>query len=182
MKALKWRLRLQQPTNSGNTRGQGGGFWAVALFLLWAAPAAAQIVPFTDVAGYNVARVTGQNLCVAATDLRSQSGRGMVYSYYQTMAGQRWHVAGYASNEQLTDGEAAVVVSIDGEVTLDRVTEARDGDFMLPFATLAEIEGHEARVRDGSVMRIAINGDHLDVPLAEYRAALAALTACLNSF
>jgi len=75
-----------------------------------------------------------------------------------------------------------VVVTIDGEMTLDRVTEARDGDFMLPFQALAEIETHEARTRDGSVMRIAVGGDHLDVPLADYRAALAALIACLDSF
>ena len=99
----------------------------------------------------------------------------------QTRAGQRWHVAGYGSNERLADGEAEVEVTIDGQVTLTRVTEARDGDFMLPFAALEEIEGHEARVRVGNIMRIAINGDHLDVPLENYRAALAALTTCLNA-
>ena len=154
-----------------------------AAALVLAAPASAQIVLFADIAGYKIARIESQNVCFAATELGSEAGHRMVYSYYQTKTGQRWHVAGYALENQLQGDRVAVRVSIGDTVTLERETEARDGDFMLPFEALPEIEAHEALIRTGDTMVIAIDGDSdaLSLPLGDYRAALGAIAACLNA-
>ncbi|NNE81885.1 MAG: hypothetical protein HKN18_16575 [Silicimonas sp.] len=155
---------------------------ALAVVLL-ANPTSAQIVPYKDIAGYKVARVESQNVCFAAAEFGSDEGHQMLYSYYQTSSGQRWHVAGYASEARLAGDEVAVRVTIDGTVTLERATETRQGDFMLPFEALPEIQAHEALVQTGETMEISVNDgdDTLRVPLSDYRAALGAIAACLNS-
>ncbi len=187
-KRLLLRLRRRQPrrlrTNSRGTKWTGGGRLAAALFLAsLASPAAAQIIPFADIAGYKIARVQSQGICFAALETRSLGSQAMVYTYYQRATGQRWHVAGFGSSEELPNGEVAVEVSIDGEVTLSRSTEARDGDFMLPFEALAEITAHEALIETGDQMTISVNkgSDKLAIGLADHRAALGAIQACLSA-
>ncbi|MGI9389438.1 MAG: hypothetical protein ACR2O1_05205 [Boseongicola sp.] len=161
---------------------------ALALVLLAAAitlglPAAAQIVPFGDIAGYKIARIQSKGICFAALEIRSTGDQAMVYTYYQTVTGQRWHVAGFGSSEELRNGEVALEVAIDGQVTLARSTEARDGDFMLPFEALNEITEHEALVETGDQLTISINegSDQLEIGLADHRAALGAIQACLSA-
>lgn len=155
----------------------------VAAALIMATPSNAQIVPYAEIAGYQIARIESQNVCFAATEISSDAGHLMVYSYYQSKTGQRWHVAGYALENQLSGNRVAMRVTIDGTVTLERETETREGDFMLPFETLPEIEGHEALVKTGETLNITLNGDAdaLSLPLSDYRAALGAIATCLNS-
>ena len=174
--------------NQNDPQPTGGGLRAaaisvVALCSAFAAPASAQIVPFAEMAGYRVAHVEGSNICFAATTLRSEAEESMIYSYYQSAAGQRWHVAGYETAGVLTEATVKVGVLVDGVETLSRETETRDGDFMLPFETLAEIEGFEALISEGETMEIRVgDADRLLVPLADYRAALIAIAQCLTSF
>lgn len=146
-------------------------------------PVHAQIIPFGDIAGYKVARVQSQGVCFAAIELNSATGHPMVYTYYQRATGQRWNVAGYKSGDILTDASAEIEVSVDDDVTLAREAEVRNGDFMLPFEALVEIEAHEARIHTGEQMTISINDgfDHLVIGLEEHRAALGAIQACLNA-
>ena len=141
----------------------------------------AQIVPYTEVAGYKIARVEGNNVCFGVAELTSIGDHPMIYSYYQTDDSRRWHVAGYASDAHLEGTTVAVRVTIDDAVTIERETQTREGDFMLPFEALAEIEGHEALVATGETMVIDVNGgeDQLVVPLSDFRAALAAINNCL---
>ena len=136
-----------------------------------------------DISGYTVARVQSQGICFAAIEQDSATGHPMVYTYYQTATGQRWNVAGYKSGEVLTDLSAAIEVSIDGDVTLDREAEVRNGDFMLPFEALPEIQVHEAKILSGDEMIISINkgSDQLVIGLDEHRAALGAIQACLSA-
>ena len=147
-----------------------------------AVPAAAQFTPYTEVAGYTVAQIDASGVCFAATQLTSQANRDMVYTYYQAQAGQRWHVAGYQDASALESATVAVTVSVDGTQALSRETETREGDFMLPFEALAEIEGLEALIPDGNTLEIAVgDADVLRVPLDDYCAALGAITACLST-
>ncbi len=154
---------------------------AALVFALAASPALAQIVSYAETAGYKIARIDSQGVCFAAAELRSDAGAAMIYSYYATTAGQRWHVLSYPSSEQLPDGMVSVVVEVDGETTLSRETEARGGDFMLPFEALAEITGHEEKVTGGDEMAVSVGdgADTLRVPLSDYRAALEVIQACL---
>ncbi len=147
-----------------------------------AAPVAAQFTPYTEVAGYSVVNIQDTVVCFAATQLTSKANKVMVYTYYQSKVGQRWHVAGYEDTTALEPGQVAVTVSIDGTQALARDTEAREGDFMLPFANLEEIEGFEAMIPEGKTFEIELgNGDSLDIPLDNYRAALHAITNCLST-
>lgn len=156
---------------------------SLAAACLIGSPAHAQIVPFAEIAGYTVARVQSQGICFAAVELNSIGGHPMVYTYYQTAAGQRWNVAGYKSGDILPDERAEIEVSVDDEVTLARDTEVRNGDFMLPFEALEEIQAHEAKIRSGQTMNISINegSDQLVIGLADHRAALGAIQTCLSA-
>lgn len=143
-------------------------------------PAFAQVTPFAEVSGYNIAQVEDSAVCFAAIQLPSENGDEMLYTYYQAQAGQRWHVAGYV--ESVFSVESVVVnLSVDGVETLSRETETRDGDFMFPFETLDEIQTHETLVKSGDTMVIKVGDtDSLAVPLWDYRAALAAVQSCLK--
>ena len=154
---------------------------SAALFVcLFAAPASAQFTTKDEVAGYEVAHVEETNVCFIAKQFASEAGRPMIYSFYRTNQGQRWHVAGYELVKVLEGPQVSLRVSIDGTETLARVTETRDGDFMLPFERLEEIEAHEALVESGAHMEIQVgNIDTLIVPLGDFRQALSALDACL---
>ncbi|MEO9824820.1 MAG: hypothetical protein ABJF50_10440 [Paracoccaceae bacterium] len=152
---------------------------AAALALV-TAPATAQIVPVAQVGPYRIMQVEDNNVCFAAIELLSAGQKPMIYSYYQTSQGQRWSVAGFASEMEIEDGNRIITVSIDGTETLSRETETRGGDFLLPFEALAEIEAHEALVETGLTMTIAVGDfDSVDVGLNDLRLALDATDKCL---
>ena len=161
----------------------GGLIVGVLAILALPLPAFAQIVPFADVAGYKIARIQSQRICFAAIELDSAGGHPMVFTYYKNATGQRWNVAGYVSADVLEEASTNVEVSVDGDVTLARETEVRDGDFMLPFEALSEIQAHEAKIKTGEAMKISINqgSDQLLIALKDHRAALGAIQACLGA-
>ena len=137
-----------------------------------------------EVAGYTVASSQELGFCFATTRALSEARETMVYSFYKTNDGRRWHVAGYGLEDRLSDPFVEVRVTIDDSETLGaRETQTSDGDFMLPFQTLDEITAHEAAVASGETLTIFIGDrDSLSLPLADYRAALDAIDTCLAEF
>lgn len=155
---------------------------ALTILAIWTAgAAAAQMVPYADIAGFKIARVEEPRICLAALEKPSEAGRKMIYTYYQTAAGQRWHVAGYDDPAHLTASEVALTVTVDTAFTLERRTEAREGDFMFPFASLEELLAFEASIPDGETLIISTGEDQLNIDLGDMRAALGAITACLGA-
>jgi hypothetical protein len=151
-----------------------------AALALTAAPAAAQIVPVAEVGPYRIMQVDDSAVCFAAVELLSANQKPMIYSYYQTTQGQRWNVAGFASEMEIKDGMRTITVTIDGTETISRETETRGGDFLLPFEALAEIEAHEVLVETGLTMTISIGDyDSVDIGLNDLRLALDATADCL---
>ena len=147
---------------------------------LTAAPVAAQIVPVAEVGPYRIMQVEDNDVCFAAIELLSAGQKPMIYSHYATTQGQRWSVAGFASEMEIEDGMRTITVTIDGTETISRETETRGGDFLLPFEALDEIEAHEAMVETGLTMTIAVGDyDSVDVGLNDLRLALAATADCL---
>lgn len=170
----------RQPRKASTTNIFGGGLLVAAIAAL-TAPAFAQVSPFAEVAGYDIAAIPENGVCFAVVQLQSEAGETMIYSYYQTVAGQRWHVASYANVDLSEDGTVAIRVSIDGAETLARDTETRDGDFMLPFEALPEIQAHETLTETGTAMVIEIGKtDSLTVPLGDFRSALGSTQSCLE--
>ncbi|NNE86874.1 MAG: hypothetical protein HKN27_02260 [Silicimonas sp.] len=153
--------------------------------LAFASTAAAQTMPeVVGAAGdYQVMKAANYELCFATRELTSNAGKLMVYSYYATKPGQRWNVAGYASETELEDGTIEIAVTIDGTETIRRKTETSGSDFLLPFEVLPELEAHEALVKTGETMTIAIGDrDTVDVPLDTHRLALEAMADCMAGF
>lgn len=148
--------------------------------MVGAAPLDAQIVPVTEVGEYQIMKEENQQVCFAATELLSAQKKPMIYTYYASTQGQRWNVAGYASPIELEAGMITITVSVDGTETISRETVTRDGDFLLPFEALEELEAHEAQIKTGQVMLIAIGDvDTVEVPLDAHRVALEAIADCL---
>lgn len=154
---------------------------ALLACVLAAAPAAAQVIPHEEIAGYTVASSNELNFCFATTKATSAAGETMVYSFYKTNDGRRWHVAGYENRARLSDPTVTIGVAIDNVETLAaRETPTQDGDFMLPFAALDEITGHEAAVETGETLTISIDqDDSLSLPLIDYRFAVQSIDDCL---
>lgn len=154
------------------------------LSLVMPNPAQAQVIPFEETDTYDIAKVASRGFCFAATQLKSQNSHAVVYTYYQTVAGQRWHVVSYADASILGDGAQSLRVSIDGDLTLERATEARDGDFMLPFETLDEITAHEKRSAMGASKVIALTdvADTITLDLEAFRAIIPIMRECLVAF
>ena len=158
-------------------------FISIASIVGCAASATAQIVPVAEAGPYQIMKEESQEVCFAATELSSNAGKLMVYSYYATTQGQRWNVVGYASEAELDDGTITISVAVDGTETVSRETQTSGGDFLLPFEVLSEIEAHEALVETGEVMSITVGDfDGVDVPLDDHRVALEAMTNCLAGF
>ena len=171
----------RQPRKLSKNNIFGGGLLVAAITAL-TGPAFAQVAPFDEVAGYDIAAIPDNGVCFGVVQLQSEAGATMIYSYYQTVAGQRWHVASYA-NVDLSDSETvAIRVAIDGTETLVRDAETRDGDFMLPFQALDEIQAHEQLTLTGTSMVIGIgDADSLTVPLEDFRAALSVIQSCIEA-
>ena len=151
-----------------------------AALALAATTATGQIVPVAEVGPYRIMQVEDNEVCFAAIELLSANQKPMIYSYYETTQGQRWNVAGFASEMEIEDGQRTITVTIDGTDTISRETETRGGDFLLPFEALEEIEAHEALVQTGLTMTIAVDDyDTVDIGLNDLRLALSATTDCL---
>ncbi len=143
--------------------------------------ASAQIVPFEETGEYRIAKVVSGNLCYAALKSQSVAGKPMVYTYYETKIGQRWHVLGYGKDAELEMPMVNITIDIDGETTLARETQTSDSDFMFPFENLEELQAYEALRDTGTLQTVTIaeNGDKFELQLEPYRAALATLQDCL---
>ncbi len=124
-----------------------------------------------------------QPVCLASIRSKSTAGQDFIYTYFQTNAGQRWHTIGYVESTALLSGTASLRVSVDGEEALDRATETREGDFMLPFETLDEITAFENMIPEGIYMTVEVaeNNDTIPIELGRYRDALVAIDACLGA-
>ena len=169
----------RQPRRRSTNNTFGGGVLVAAIAAL-TGPAVAQVAPFAEVAGYDIAAIPENGVCFGVVELASEAGATMIYSYYQTVAGQRWHVASYADVDLSESDTIAIRVSIDGTETLARDTETRDGDFMLPFEALPEIQAHETLSLTGTSMVIEIGKtDSLTVPLKDFRDAQGSIESCL---
>ena len=156
-----------------------------AVLAISALSAHAQTMP--EVVGkagdYQIMMAANYELCFATTELTSNAGKLMVYSSYATKPGQRWNVAGYASDAEIDDGMINITVTVDGTETISRETQTSGSDFLLPFEVLAELEAHEAQLKTGDLMTIAIGDvDTVDVPLDNHRLAQEAMADCLAGF
>lgn len=155
----------------------------ITAFALTATVSTAQMLPFGNVGDYRIATVEGQQVCVMTLETLSAANKPMVYSFYATPFGQRWHVVGFADPSDLPSATVGVTVTVDGATTLQRNTQTSDGDFMLPFETLAEIEGHENAIADGETLEIAMAeaSDQVTLQLATHRIALKRMQDCLDA-
>ena len=160
-------------------------FRSLALLFALLAPAAplgAQIIPVTETSDYQIMKEDSQQVCFAATELLSAQKKPMIFTHYASTQGQRWSVAGYASAMELASGMINISVAVDGTETISRETVTRDGDFLLPFETLEELEAHEALISAGTAMSITIGDvDTVDVALDAFRVALEAMANCLQT-
>lgn len=149
--------------------------------VLLTAPAMADVIPFETVAGYKIAHVTSADVCFAVSNLKSEKGLDMAYSYYRKKSGQRWQVAGYLSALDHPATTDELTIDFDGDDKLTRTVEFRDGDFMVPFEALAELQAFEADVEAGEILTYELTDDAFSLPLSNLRAAIDGVIRCLET-
>ncbi len=143
-------------------------------------PSTAQVVPIESVAGYEIARIVSADVCFAVGDFKSEQGKDMVISYYRAKTGQRWQVAGYLSALDHPAASDTLSIVIDEASTLTRNVEIRDGDFIVPFETLEELEAFERGVESGTTLTLDLEQDSFKIDLEIYRSAIDATIACVD--
>ncbi|MDG2257044.1 MAG: hypothetical protein P8L68_00915 [Paracoccaceae bacterium] len=144
-------------------------------------PLAAQVVPIETASGYEIARIVSADVCFAVGDFKSENGHDMVISYYRARTGQRWQVAGYLSAEDHPEESDTVSIVIDGKKSLTRVVEIREGDFIVPFESLEELEAFERDVENGTMLTFELEQDSFNIELESYRSAIGATIACVDA-
>ena len=140
--------------------------------------ASAQVVPIETVAGYKIARIESANVCFAVVNIRSRKNYDMAFSYYRSKTGQRWQVGGYLSALDHSDPKDRLTISFDGDQKLSRDVEFRDGDFIVPFEALAELQAFERDVEKGKTLVFGFKQDSLEIPLPAYRQAIKSVISC----
>jgi hypothetical protein len=140
----------------------------------------AQVVPIETVDGYKIARIVSADICFAVTDLRSAQNYDMVFSYYHAKSGQRWQVGGYLSSLDHPEATDTLIITIDGDLKLTRDIELSDGDFMVPFESLQELQAFERNIETASTLEFGLNKDSFEIDLEKYRVAIQATLDCVG--
>ena len=146
---------------------------------VFSTPAVSQVVPIETVAGYKIARVESSGVCFAVTNLRSTQNEDIAFSYYQAKTGQRWQVGGYLSPLIHPEPDDVLTITFDDDLKLTRPIEFRDGDFMVPFEALAELEAFEHDVENSDTLIFGLNEDSIELDLRKYRKAITAVIKCV---
>lgn len=154
----------------------------IAAMLAAANPAVAQVSAHSVVEGYEIASIDEKGVCFAVKFGESAKGTPIVYSYYFTVSGQTWQVAGFPDAGALPSDTATLDIAVDGTSVLARAAPVQNGDFMFPFEKLDEVLAYEAAIEQGETLsvHIAEANDRIDINLADLRAALAAVGDCLK--
>lgn len=155
---------------------------AALTFFVFSSPAVSQVVPIETVAGYKIARVESSGVCFAVTNLRSTQNADIAFSYYQAKTGQRWQVGGYLSALIHPEPDDVLTITFDDDLKLTRPIEFRDGDFMVPFEALAELEAFEQDVENSDTLIFGLKEDSIELDLKKYRKAIAAVIECVVNY
>ena len=146
---------------------------------VFSTPAVSQVVPIETVAGYKIARVESSEVCFAVTNLRSTQNANIAFSYYHAKTGQRWQVGGYISSLIHPEPDDVLTITFDDDLKLTRPIEFSDGDFMVPFQALAELEAFERDVENSDMLIFGLKEDSIEIDLRKYRKAIAAVIKCV---
>lgn len=138
----------------------------------------AQVVPVETVAGYKIARVESADVCFAVINLKSEKNYDIAFSYYRSKTGQRWQVGGYLSSLDHPKPADRLSITFDGDIKLTRDVEFRDGDFIVPFEALAELQAFEKDVENGKMLVFGFEQDSFKIPLQAYRQAIKSVISC----
>lgn len=152
---------------------------AISICFVFSTPAVSQVVPIKTVAGYKIARIESSGVCFAVTNLRSTQNEDIAFSYYRAKTGQRWQVGGYLSPLIHPKPDDVLTITFDDDLKLTRAIEFRDGDFMVPFEALAELEAFEQDVENSDKLIFGLKEDSIEIDLKKYRKAIAAVIKCV---
>ena len=162
------------------TKFFNSGLLAIVFTSAFLQSSSAQVVPMEDVAGYKIARIVSADVCFAVADLQSAQNHDIVFSYYRAKSGQRWQVGGYLSAQDHPATSDTVTISIDGDLKLTRNVQFKDGDFIVPFESLVELENYERDIEIGAILTFGLEKDSFDIELVKFRAAIEATQVCVD--
>lgn len=157
-------------------------FGLIAIFFTSAfwQTSSAQVVPMDDVAGYKIARIISADVCFAVANLRSAQNHDIVFSYYRAKSGQRWQVGGYLSALDHPATSDTVTIAIDRDPKLTRDVVFKDGDFIVPFESLLELQTYERDIEGGAILTFSLENDSFEIELLKFRAAIEATQTCVD--
>ncbi len=155
---------------------------ATTLSLLLTTPLLSQAVELVEVVGdYQIVKVVSSNVCFAAYNGKSTNDKEITFATYKTKAGERWQVAGYVDQENVTTKSDFLSMSFDDEVVLFRSIEFSNGQFVLPFTEDNELEKFTQRVESKKTLALSLKAqdDTIVIDLPELNKAREAMENCL---
>lgn len=150
--------------------------------ILLTAPLTTQAIELVEKVGdFQIARVTSSKVCFAVLNTQSTKGADVTFATYKTKSGDRWQVAGFVKDEEITIKGDLLSIRFDDEHLMARGVEFSKGDFALPFTEDSDLEIFDKQVSEKEKMELRFRKleDGIVVPLPELRKAKDAIDTCL---
>lgn len=152
---------------------------ATAAFLSPLSVHAVELVEKID--KFQIARVASSKVCFAVLNTQSTKGAEVTFATYKTTEGDRWQVAGFVKDKDITIKGDLLSIRFDDEHLMARGVEFSKGDFALPFTEKNELEAFDTNIAEKASMELRLKrlDDGIVVPLEPLREAKEAIDRCL---
>ena len=150
--------------------------------LLFGAPIISQAVELVEMVGeYQIVKVVSSSVCFAAYNGKSTKQKDITFASYKTTSGERWQVAGYINQEDISSKGDLLSISFDNVNLFSRGIEFSSGKFALPFFEDNDLKAYTQLVETKKTLVLSLRNldDIISIDLSELRKARNALDKCL---
>lgn len=150
--------------------------------LLLTTPIVSQAMELVEMVGdYQIVKVETSSVCFAAYNGKSAKQKDVTFATYKTTSGDRWQVAGYVDQENISAKGDLLNISFDNVNLFSRGIEFSGGKFALPFFEDKDLKAYTQLVESKKTLKLAFKNldDSIVIDLTELGKARNAMDKCL---
>jgi hypothetical protein len=150
--------------------------------LLLATPIVSQAMELVEMVGeYQIVKVVSSSVCFAAYNGKSARQKDVTFASYKTISGERWQVAGYVDQENISSKGDLLSISFDNVNLFSRSIEFSSGKFALPLFEDKDLKAYTQLVESKETLKLSLMNldDSIVIDLSELGKARNAMDKCL---